>query len=101
MDIKQITICGGGSHSAVWCQIFADVLGKKVITVHGDELGAKGTIISNAVAQGIFKDYYEAVSKTVTVNKTYEPNAENHKKYLKYFELYQKTYQLLMETWDM
>ncbi len=101
LEIKQITICGGGSHSAVWCQIFADVLGKKVITVHGDELGAKGTIISNAVAQGIFKDYYEAVSKTVTVNKTYEPNAENHKKYLKYFELYQKTYQLLMETWDM
>lgn len=100
-EIKQITICGGGAQSATWCQMFADALGKRVITVNGDELGAKGTILVNAVAQGIYKDMSEAVAKTVTLDKTYEPNMENHEKYIKYYELYIKTYELLSQSWKL
>ncbi len=100
-EIKQITICGGGAQSATWCQMFADALGKKVITVHGDELGAKGTILVNAVAQGIYKNMAEAVEKTVEQDKVYEPDMEKHAQYQKYYELYIKLYELVSQSWKL
>ena len=101
LEIKQITICGGGANSDYWCQIFADVLGTKIITVKGEELGAKGVIINNAVVQGFYKDYQEAVNATVEVDKFFEPNIENHKIYIKYYELYKQTYKQLQSTWKL
>jgi sugar (pentulose or hexulose) kinase len=101
LEVKQITVCGGGSSSSIWCQMFADAVGGRVITVSGDELGAKGTIISNAVAQGLYTDYYEAVKETVKVQKVYESNKGNHEEYLKYYKLYKKTYEGLMESWNL
>ncbi|MEG0378483.1 MAG: FGGY-family carbohydrate kinase, partial [Eubacterium sp.] len=100
-EVKQITICGGGAQSATWCQMFADALGKRVITVCGDELGAKGTILINAVAQGVYKDISEAVEKTVTLDKAYEPNMENHAKYVKYYGLYMNVYELISQSWKL
>jgi erythritol kinase len=101
LEVEQITLCGGGVKSSVWSQMFADVVGKRIVTVKGEELGAKGAVIQNAVAQGIFKDYNQAIEKTVSVNKVYICNMENHKQYLKYYELYKKTYESLMGTWKL
>jgi Sugar (pentulose and hexulose) kinases len=101
INIEQITICGGGAKSDVWCQMFSDVVGRKVVTVKGRELGAKGAVINNAVVQGIFAGYYQAIDATVAVDKTYECNMDNHRQYLKYYELYKKTYMVLTETWKL
>ncbi|GKX27668.1 carbohydrate kinase [Vallitalea longa] len=101
LNIEQVTICGGGAKSNIWCQMFADVLGKKIITVKGEELGAKGVIINNAIVQGFYKDYLEAVEETVEVNKIFEPNIINQKKYMEYYGLYKRTYQVLQETWKL
>jgi len=101
IDVEQITVCGGGAKSDVWCQMFADAVGRKVVTVKGEELGAKGAVINNAVAQGIFTDYYQGIKETVSVKKTYTCNLDNHRQYLKYYELYKKTYEVLMETWKL
>jgi erythritol kinase len=99
--IEQVTVCGGGSKSAVWCQMFADALGKRIITVKGGELGAKGVIINNAVVQGLYKDYGEAVRETVEEDRVYEPDMEKHGEYLKFYELYRRTYELIRETWKI
>mgnify|MGYP001400290370 CR=1 FL=1 len=101
LEIEKVTVCGGGAKSAAWCQMFADALGTEIITVKGDELGAKGVVINNAVIQGFYKSYEEAVDKTVEVDKKYRPNMKNHEKYLRYYELYKRTYQLLSETWEI
>ena len=101
LEVEQITLCGGGVKSSVWSQILADAVGKKVVTVKGEELGAKGTVIHNAVVQGIYKDYQQAIEETVAPEKVYECNMENHGKYLKYYKLYKKTYENLMETWKL
>ena len=101
LTIKSVTVCGGGASSALWCQMFADVLGTKIMTVNGEELGAKGAVMNNAVVQGIFTDYNEATSKMVVMNKVYQPNRMNHEAYLKFFELYRKTYQLIAESWKL
>ncbi|MHB8062683.1 MAG: FGGY family carbohydrate kinase [Ruminiclostridium sp.] len=101
IEVEQITVCGGGAKSDVWCQMFADAVGKRVVTVRGEELGAKGAVINNAVAQGIFTDYYQGIKETVSIKKTYTCNLDNHRQYLKYYELYKKTYEVLMETWKL
>lgn len=99
LPIEQITLCGGGANSAVWCQMFADALGSKIITVEGEELGARGVAINNTVVQGIYASYKDAVDKIVKVKKVYEPDMDNHEKYMKFYELYTQVYTNVRPTW--
>jgi erythritol kinase (D-erythritol 1-phosphate-forming) len=101
LAIEQVTLCGGGSKSTVWCQMFADALGTRIVTVKGEELGAKGVVINNAVVQGYYKSYSEAVKKTVEINKVFEPDMKKHETYLQLYKLYKRTYELISETWKM
>lgn len=99
LPIENITLCGGGANSFTWCQMFADALGSKIITVEGEELGARGVAINNAVVQGIYTDYKDAVDKIVKVKKVYEPDMKNHEKYMRFYELYTQVYTSIRETW--
>lgn len=99
--VRQITVCGGGANSAFWCQMFADVLGTEIITVNGDELGAKGVVLNNAVVQGFYADYQQAVAETVSVSRRFAPDMENHARYLEIYPLYQKIRESLQPTWAM
>lgn len=100
-EIKQVTLCGGGAKSPGWSQMFADILGSKIVTIKGNELGAKGVILNNAVVQGFYKDYKEAVDATVEIKKVYEPDMKKHEEYMKFYPLYKKTYEQLKETWKL
>ena len=100
-EIKQVTLCGGGAKSPGWSQMFADILGSKIVTIKGNELGAKGVILNNAVVQGYYKDYKEAVDATVEIKKVYEPDMKKHEEYMKFYPLYKKTYDQLKETWKL
>jgi len=101
LPISGLTLCGGGSGSETWRRMFADALGRPVKTVKGAELGAKGVMVANAIAQGIFRDYAEGVAATVEMDETCEPDLKNHQIYRKYFELYKKTYEALSESWKL
>ncbi len=100
-NVERITMCGGGAKSGFWCQMFADVVGKPVVTVEGGELGARGAAMTNGVAQGAFSSFDEAVKSIVKVKNIYYPSNENHKKYMQYYQLYKRTYELMAETWKM
>lgn len=100
-EVKRITVCGGGAKSAFWCGMFADVLGKEIIAVKGDEIGAKGAVLNNAVVQGVYPDYATAVAKTVLVQCRYMPNDEHHQQYVKLYPLYQDTYEALRPLWKL
>ena len=99
--VVRLTVCGGGAESATWCQIFADAVGIEIVTVKGEELGAKGVVLNNAVVQGYYQSYTEAVEKTVEIDKVYQPNPENHAKYMKLYPLYQEVYKSLAHTWKL
>lgn len=100
-QVDQITVCGGGANSAYWCQMFADVMGAEIITVCGEELGAKGVVLNNAVVQGIYADYAEAVERTVFVNRRYLPDMKRHSQYEKLYPLYQEISQALRPSWKI
>ena len=99
LPVKRIVVCGGGAKSAVWCQIFADAVGMEITTIKGEELGARGVMMNNAVVQGIYSDYNEAVNKIVQVDKVYKPVPENHEQYLKFYDLYKDIRISLQDTW--
>lgn len=101
LEIKQITVCGGGANSSVWCQMFADALGTKIVTVKGEELGAKGVVINNAVVQGYYADYQDGIRQTVQIDKIYEPDMVKHIEYMKFYAVYKKTYERMTETWKL
>ena len=98
--VKQITVCGGGAKSSFWCQMFADVLGADIITVNGDELGAKGVVLNNAVVQGLYADYAQAVAQTVSIRKRFVPDMEKHKRYAELYQLYTQIRKALQPTWE-
>lgn len=101
LEVKEITLCGGGAFSEFWSQMFADTLGSKIITVKGQELGALGAAINNAVVQDIYSDYLSAVNEIIEVDRIYEPNVENHKQYLKFYELYSAIRIQMKSTWKL
>ena len=104
-DKKDKTACvrvaGGGCGSSGWMQMFADALGSRIVTVEGEELGARGVAINNAVVQGIFSSYQDAVGKIVKIKKVYEPDMKNHEKYMKFYELYTAGYSHMQKMWKI
>ncbi len=100
-EVKQITVCGGGANSDLWCQMFADVLGTEIVTVNGDELGAKGVVLNNAVVQGFYPDHQTAVRETVTVKRRYQPDEKNHARYEALYPVYHATRDALMPVWRL
>ena len=101
LDIAKLTVCGGGANSPLWCQIFADAVGTQIVTVKGEELGAKGVVLNNMVIQGIYGSYKEAVTSTVEVDRTIEPDMKAHERYMEIYELYRMTYQQIQPTWKL
>ncbi|MCC8165868.1 MAG: carbohydrate kinase [Planctomycetes bacterium] len=71
---ETIRLTGGAAKSAMWLQMFADILGRPVETVHGDELGIMGTLMTALVGSGACRDYGEAVGRLVRVKERVEPN---------------------------
>ena len=98
---KKITVCGGGANSAFWCQMFADVLGVEIVTVKGEELGARGVVFNNAVVQGIYPDHRAAVERNVVVGQRYQPNMKNHEQYARLYPLYQEICRALAPSWKL
>ena len=84
---KSIRLSGGAANSEVWVQIFADALQIPIDTIEEKELGAQGAAIAAGIAAGLYKDYKEAVSRTVNITKTVYPRKE-------YKEIYQEKYRV-------
>ena len=73
---KSIRLSGGAANSDVWVQIFADTLQIPIDVVGDKELGAQGAAMAAGIAAGVYKDYREAIEKTVKITKTIYPRPE-------------------------
>lgn len=72
----QIRFAGGATRSAVWMQMFADVLDLTVTVSPASELGALGAAICAAVGVGEYASYGAAMKAMTAVRDSYEPNPE-------------------------
>lgn len=68
-----VTLTGGGSQSALWCQMIADVVERRIIVPEGSEFGAKGAALLAATALGHFPSVTVASQATARPSHVYEP----------------------------
>jgi len=86
---KAIRLAGGAANSALWVQIYADVLETPIETVRGvRELGAQGAAMAAAVSAGIYRDYREAAQAMVKIGEPVEPDKSRFETYRKKYETY-------------
>ena len=95
VPVRQIRASGGGSKSALWRQIQADVFGQKVATINAEEGPAYGVALLAAVGAGAFKNVEEACRATIRVVKETAPNKQAKKYHDRAFGIYQGLYQSL------
>lgn len=85
-------LCGGGAKSAVWQQIFADVLDLPVHIPESEQGPSFGAAILAMVGCGEYPDVETAVKHTVAVCKTRLPQKDRvllyNRKYIWYKQLY-------------
>ena len=93
LPCDSILAVGGGTKSAIWCQMWADVAGIPVKIPGEQEAACLGAAMIGGVADGHFADYSDAVAACVTIKEEYTPreNAYYEEKYRKFCALYQAT----------
>ena len=78
-------LAGGAARSAVWPQIFADVLGLRIEVPSCTELGAQGAALSVATALGLHSTLEDAVRRMVKIARSYAPEPTRHAAYQRKF----------------
>ena len=87
-EIQEILAYGGGSQSALWTQIKADVMGLPYQCLRRDDMSAVGIAILAGYAVGIFEDMSATSSRFIQDTIRYEPQPEAHYLYRQYVDFY-------------
>ena len=89
--LEAIRIIGGGARSRLWCQIHADVLGRRIQVVDEPVLAnARGAAFQAAVALGHLK--VEEIPSLVGIARTFEPDPRNRAVYDELFREFVNLY---------
>ena len=96
---KTIRLSGGAANSDVWVQMFADTLQIPIDVVGDKEIGAQGAAVVAGIAAGVYKDYDDAISRTVRITKTVYPRPEYADIYKKKYETYRAVIDSLDGVW--
>jgi xylulokinase len=90
--LDPINIIGGGATSNVWCQIFADVLGRTIRKLKNPiQSNVRGAAFIGSV--GLGKIQFEDIPKYIEFDGIFTPNSENHAIYSKLFTQFVKIYE--------
>jgi len=92
LKVNDIIALGGAARCAEYMQIRSDVFNAPIKTVHSDQAGAHGDAMLAGVAVGVWKDLEEAISASVQIKETFEPNQKNHAYYMEMYEKYLRVY---------
>lgn len=91
--VDKLYSIGGAASSKLWTQIKSDITGKEIVVPYSSTATTLGACILAGVGVGIYKDFEDAVKKTVKITNTYKPNMDNHKLYQKQFKKYLALYE--------
>ena len=70
LSVSEIRAMGGGAMSPLWCQMKADMTGKKLVTLKNKETACLGGAILAGVAVGAFASV-EAAAELIEIDKAY------------------------------
>lgn len=92
-NTKELWAMGGSANSLLWTQIKSDITGKPIAVPSSDTATTLGAAILAGVGVGVYKNFEEAVQKTVAVSRRHEPNWEAHKRYAENYDTYLSLYE--------
>jgi xylulokinase len=93
LDVRRLTIVGGGAKGALWRQIKADVIGLPVRVPTSVETTATGAAILAAVGSGVHTTVAEAVDAFVAYQpEEHVPDPERHQLYTEAYRRYRDVY---------
>jgi len=95
VPVNEIRVSGGGSKSAFWRQIQADIFGQDVVTINAEQGPAYGVALLATVGSGAYKNIEEACSATIRVVSRTKCDAKSAKAYDCRFPIYQQLYRSL------
>ena len=76
-------------------QIKADITGKPIVVPASDTATTLGAVLLAGVGVGVYKDFDEAVTKTIEVKRQHTPDTEKRVVYDANYETYLELYQQL------
>jgi xylulokinase len=95
-SMSTLNTIGGGTRSAVWQQIKADVTGKEVEVPEVEEATAMGAALLAGIGVGVYRDQLEASQKTHRLRTRYAPNQTNKDAYNSLYAVYRQLYDVLL-----
>jgi L-xylulokinase len=98
--IEKARMTGGGSHSTVWTQMFSDALGLPIEVPEGAEVAARGAAMTAGIGAGVYRDYADAVTKVVQVERVHQPDPQASPHYLARFREYKTILEAMKEPWN-
>jgi xylulokinase len=102
LDVRRLTIVGGGAKGPLWRQIKADVTGLPVRVPTSVETTATGAAILATVGAGLHAGVADAVSAFVSYRPdVHEPDPEASKAYDDAYTKYRAVYQALRPVFDL
>jgi xylulokinase len=99
IPVREIRLTGGGARSRVWRQIQADIFGREVTVLRGNEGPAFGAAVLAGVGVGVF-DSCEAVHSMLGKGETVRPIPENVESYDRLYTVYRRLYGDLKPAYD-
>ena len=94
LDVEEIRAMGGGANSPLWCQMKADMTGKKLVTLKNKETACLGSAILAGVGVGAFESV-EKAAEMIQLGRVYESKGTD---YTECFERYQSYDKILNVT---
>ena len=97
IEIEEYRAVGGGSNSAAWIQICADILGKPFARPEITEAGTLGAAILAGCGTGDYAHPRDGVDAMVRLKDRFEPDSALHRRYEERFAAYKELYPLNKE----
>lgn len=94
-QVSRVIASGGATHSRVFMQIYADVIGQPIYTTRVTEASLLGSAVAAAVGAGLYPSLQEASRCMVKITGEYRPDDGRHQEYQFFVQKYQETYQQL------
>jgi xylulokinase len=95
--VNTIYYAGGGSRSAFWNQLHADVFQRPVVRVATGNATAVGVAVSAGVAIGSYSSVEEGVAALCVLGEIYEPQTHLAQFYDALYAQFQTAYQALRD----
>lgn len=95
--VEHLVALGGGTQSALWCQIIADVMQRPVLVAQEAESTCLGAGMLAAAAAGTHEGIKEAAAAMSSTGARFEPDEQRSARYDRLYEIYKDLYPSLRQ----